>query len=374
MSFEQIRSLDPALQRIDELQRAIEGLKTVHPDAYARIMEGWAIESTYNSNNIEGSTLSLGDTALVYDGVRVEAPERDIRQAEGGFAALRFLRESVEQRAILSEALVMRAHELVFADAEDPHVRGAYRQTEVEITGTTFMPAPAIYVPERMESLVGSCSRSKRHPVITAALFHLEFESIHPFVNANGRTGRLISNFILMRAGYEPINVQAESRSRYINAIRSFQLDDDPFPFVEFFCTNLLERQERVRMLLSPQRVVAGTSNSDDRIAAYVAGDPVGAVDGADNARNGTDNPLVGTDNSGGALMGTVRITKNGRRILALLGEYGEMKSIEVATELGVSQRAASKALKKLVDAGAVESMGANRNRTYRLAHKTEGV
>lgn len=374
MSFEQIRSLDPTLQRIDELQREIEELKTARPDAYARIMEGWAIESTYNSNNIEGSTLSLGDTALVYDGARVEAPEQDIRQAEGGFAALRFLRESVEQRADLCEALVKRAHELAFADAEDPHVRGAYRQTEVEITGTTFMPAPAIYVPERMESLVGSCARSKRHPAITAALFHLEFESIHPFVNANGRTGRLMSNFILMRAGYEPINIQAESRSRYINAIRSFQLDDDPFPFVEFFCTNVLERQERVRMLLRPQRVVEGAGNRVGRIAAYVAGDPVGIVDGTDNGKNGTDNPLVGTDNSNNTPMGTVRITKNGRRILALLGRSGEMKSIEVATALGVSQRAASKALKKLVDAGAVEPAGANRNRTYRLARKTEAM
>ena len=246
MSFEQISSLEPELSRIDELQRLIDDLKVSYPDAYDRIMEGWAIESTYNSNNIEGSTLSLGDTALVYQGIRVDAPELDVRQAEGGFAALDFLRSSVSAGTTLSEALIKRAHELAFAEAKDPMTRGVYRLTEVEITGTDFMPSPAVFVPERVASLVESCNRSKRHPVITSALFHLEFESIHPFVNANGRTGRLMSNFLLMRAGFEPVNIQAESRARYINSLRAFQLDDDPFPFVDFFVSNLLERQIHV--------------------------------------------------------------------------------------------------------------------------------
>ena len=74
MSFEQLQSLNPVLRRIDEMQYEVDTLKVGNPDAYARLMEGWAIESTYNSNNIEGSTLSLGDTALVYDGVRVDGP------------------------------------------------------------------------------------------------------------------------------------------------------------------------------------------------------------------------------------------------------------------------------------------------------------
>ena len=242
MGFEQIRDLDPVLADIDALQEKITVAKKQKPDAYTRIMEGWAIESTYNSNNIEGSTLSLGDTALVYQGVSVNAPSDDIRQAEGGFAALRFLGEAIEEEADFSERLIKRAHELVYAEAQDPATRGVYRTTEVEITGIPFQPAPSVYVSERMESLVASILKSKKHVVVTAALFHLEFESIHPFVNANGRTGRLISNLLLMRAGYEPINIQAESRARYIAAIRAFQLEDDPYPFVAFFCLTLHER------------------------------------------------------------------------------------------------------------------------------------
>lgn len=250
MSFDRLAEISPMIEEIDRFQRSVNKLKKSKPDAYDRIMEAWAVESTYNSNNIEGSTLSLGDTALLYEGVQVKGPADDIRQAEGGFAALSFLRQSVSEGCRLTEAVLKRAHELIFAEAKDPALRGTYRTSEVEITGTAFQPTPAAYVPERMEQLIRSCSQSKRHPAVIAALFHLEFESTHPFVNANGRTGRLVSNLILMLAGYEPVNIQAESRARYISALRSFQLDDDPFPFVTFFCSNLCDRLSRTEQQL----------------------------------------------------------------------------------------------------------------------------
>lgn len=254
MGFAQLADISPTIEEIDRLQSHVDRLKASRPDAYDRIMEVWAVESTYNSNNIEGSTLSLGDTALLYEGAQVNGPENDIRQAEGGFAALGFLQRAVSEKAELTEDIVRRAHELIFAEAKDPSTRGTYRTTEVEITGTAFQPTPAVYVPERMEQLILSCSKSKRHPAVIAALFHLEFESIHPFVNANGRTGRLISNLILMLAGYEPVNIQAESRARYISALRSFQLKDDPFPFVAFFCSNLRDRLEKMAKQLEGEQ------------------------------------------------------------------------------------------------------------------------
>lgn len=265
------------LERIDALQLQVNELKSAQPDAYERLMESWAIESTYNSNNIEGSTLSLGDTALLYEGVAIDAPADDVHQAEGGFAALRFLREVVAAGVPFSEQVIKRAHELAFAEAKDPRVRGTYRTVEVEITGTEFHPSPAEFICERMDSLVGSVTRSHKHAAITAALFHLEFESIHPFVNANGRTGRLMSNLLLMQAGYEPVNIQAESRMRYIAAIRAFQLDDDPYPFVAFFCMNLAERLERVAALLGGEAaVVQAESTTASKLCSYLADDDEG--------------------------------------------------------------------------------------------------
>ena len=246
MSFGQLGELGVELDRIDGLQREVNALKSSRAGTYKKLMRQWVIESTYNSNNIEGSTLSLGETALLYEGERVDAPADDVRQAEGGFAALRFLDESLAGCADFDEQLIKRAHELAYAEAKDAVARGSYRTCEVEITGTSFEPAPAEYVAERMADLVRICNGSSRHPVMVAALFHLEFESIHPFVNANGRTGRLMSNYLLMRAGYEPVNIQAESRAHYIAAIRSFQCDDDPYPFAAFFCQCVEERLEFV--------------------------------------------------------------------------------------------------------------------------------
>lgn len=265
MSFDQLDTLNSLLRDVDEQQTRIDALKADHPDAYKRILDIWAVESTYNSNNIEGSTLSLGDTALLYEGADVNAPLREIKQAEGGFAALRFLQEVVEKghlssqgesAPLLTEKTIKRAHELLFAEALDSSTRGTYRREEVEITGTTFQVTSARYVQERMSSLVQSVNKSRRHAAITAALFHLEFESIHPFVNANGRTGRLVSNMILMKMGYEPVNIQAESRIRYIRTLRSFQVQDDPYPFVHFFCTNLFDRLKKIRGMLTeiPER------------------------------------------------------------------------------------------------------------------------
>lgn len=336
MSFEQIKELGPLLARIDSLQAEVDAAKAAEPDAYDRIMDSWAIESTYNSNNIEGSTLSLGDTALLYDGVQVDGPIDDIRQAEGGFAALRFLRKAVDEDDEFSEGLIRRAHELTYAEAKDPKARGNYRSVEVEITGTDFQPAPAVYVGERMGGLVASCAKSKRHPAVTAALFHLEFESIHPFINANGRTGRLMSNFLLMRSGFEPVNIQAESRARYIAAIRAFQEQDDPYPFVAFFCTNLAERLGKILGLLSKGvEPVVGPGVSD--IGSYLELE---------------ETPKYHADTLDDTLESA---------ILALLRDNPSMQQAEIAERIGKSLPTVKRAMKRLSDSGAVRRVGGKR-------------
>lgn len=321
MGFELIERLSPTIDKIDQLQARANTLKAAKPDAYDKIMEAWAIESTYNSNNIEGSTLSLGDTALLYAGEHVDAPADDIRQAEGGFAALDFLHKSVSDSSALSEGLIKRAHELLFAEAKDPLTRGAYRTVEVEITGTTFQPTPAIYIPERMEQLITSCAKSKRHPVIIAALFHLEFESIHPFVNANGRTGRLISNYILMNSGYEPVNIQAESRARYISTLRAFQVEDDPLPFVAFFCENLLDRLIKIEAQLSGTAAPA----KEQRRSAFEAF--AYEVDAFGPAISQEARPAA-----------TDQVTDQVVRLLAALGD-GEKSASEIMAALGLKHK-----------------------------------
>ncbi len=349
MSFELIGKLSPTIDKIDQMQARTNELKAANPDAYDKIMDAWAVESTYNSNNIEGSTLSLGDTALLYAGVHVGAPTDDIRQAEGGFAALDFLRKAVSEGSTLSESLVKRAHELLFAEAKDPLMRGAYRAVEVEITGTTFQPTPAIYVQERMGQLISSCTRSKRHPAIIAALFHLEFESIHPFVNANGRTGRLISNYILMSSGYEPVNIQAESRARYISTLRAFQMEDDPLPFVAFFCENLLDRLIKIEAQLSG----AGTLINKQRRSAFEAF--AYEVDALDRTAAQEAMPPTDQVNAFRPLAGD-QVTDQVARLLAALGEE-EKSASEIMVSLGLRHKPSFREsyLRPALDLGLIE-------------------
>lgn len=252
MGFQDLKILNENLARIDAKQQQINTLRSQNPDAYERIAWNWAVTSSYNSNAIEGSTMTLGDTALVFEGVDdLDADPDEIAQSKGAKAAINYMRELLKIKAPLSETLILAIHKLVYEDALIEAARGSYRTTEVEITGTSFEPCPAMYVPERMAELIASIVSSKRHPAIVAALFHLEFESIHPFVNANGRTGRLLSNYLLMLNGYEPTNIQASGRADYIAALRAFQLNDDPYPFVRLFVDNLEQNIDKTIELLT---------------------------------------------------------------------------------------------------------------------------
>ena len=253
MSFTQLHTLDATLAELDRLQERVRVLRDQYPDAYERFIKSWSVSSSYNSNAIEGSTMSLGDTALVFEGVEdVDATSEEIAQAKGAKAALDYVLSCVAKNLTLSESIVLKTHKLMYEDAKDPATRGCYRTVEVEITGTDFDLCPAQYIPERMASLLSSVAASKRHPAIVAALFHLEFESIHPFINANGRTGRILSNYILMEHDYVPVDIHATGRKDYIQAIRAFQLNDDPYPFVVLFVGALEDNIKKVLSLLDP--------------------------------------------------------------------------------------------------------------------------
>jgi len=354
MSFEQLAELDPVLERIDGLQKQVDELKVAQPDAYARIEENFAVESTYNSNNIEGSTLSLGDTALLFEGVSVDAPADDVHQAEGGFAALKFMREAVAAGEPFGEQLIKRAHELIFAEARDPKTRGAYRTVDVEITGIEFQPAPAVYVPERMEALVRSINRSRRHAAIKAALFHLEFECIHPFINANGRTGRLMSNLLLMQEGYEPVNIQAESRARYIAAIQAFSLDDDPYPFVAFFCFSLLERLEKVASLLGGAETETPEPEPASPIEEY--------LDGEETPQSATaDSPKCND------------CTLDEIHLLKELAANPRLTQAELAEKIGKSVRTVKTMTVRLQENGLLKREGGKRNGHWVVLADLEG-
>lgn len=236
--------------RIDALKTRISKLRPLTQGESKRLREEFLVEFTYNSNAIEGNTLTLRETALVLEGVTVaKKPLRDHLEAVGHRDAFLYVQRLVAEKAPLSEKVIKDVHSLVLMDR--PNDKGVYRRIPVAITGARHEPLHPYLVPELMERLIAAQKGVKRHPIENAAVFHLDFEGTHPFIDGNGRTGRLLLNLMLMRYGYPPVDVKLADKTRYYACFDSYNDDDDAAPMVEMVSEYLTERLERYLEILS---------------------------------------------------------------------------------------------------------------------------
>jgi len=190
------------------------------------------VRFVYNSNSIEGSTLTLGETALVLDGEFVpDRPGRDYFAARGSADGMAYYRKALKEGQTVSEDLVLNVHERTALDCQ-PASRGVYRQYPVYLRGSQVVPANWAGVPELMSTLFAAYADSSQHPLYKAAAFHAMFEHIHPFGDGNGRTGRLLLNFMLEQAGYPPIAISADNRTGYLQAVELWQVEGDAQPLL----------------------------------------------------------------------------------------------------------------------------------------------
>lgn len=218
--------------RIDALKEQLDQRRPLTVGELKRLQEEFLVEYTYNSNAIEGNTLTLQETALVLEGITIDQkPLKDHLEAVGHKDAFLYVQELVKDKVQFSEAVIKQIHTLVLMDRPDD--RGIYRRIPVRIMGAYHTPPDPTMVPEMIEKLVVEFEKKKMHPIESAALFHLKFEGIHPFVDGNGRTGRLILNLFLMQNGYPPINVKFADRKRYYDAFDSYYRDNDMSAMVD---------------------------------------------------------------------------------------------------------------------------------------------
>ena len=172
-------------------------------------------------NVIEGNTLTLRETDLVLKGLTIDQkPLKDHMEAVGHKEAFEFVRELVKDNVPISEIIIKQIHYLVLADKKED--RGAYRRVPVRIMGAKNEPVQPYLIAPKMEQLLQEYAESKEHIVTKLARFHIEFEGIHPFIDGNGRTGRLLVNLELMKAGYPPIDIKFTDRIAYYNAFDEF--------------------------------------------------------------------------------------------------------------------------------------------------------
>ncbi len=222
--IEQIQSMRPLTQwELRELQKSL------------RVME------VYNSNAIEGNTLTLGETKLIIeDGITIGGKTtREMHEAEGLARAIDALLVGDLE---ISEDTILMFHRLIMQSIDDENA-GKYRKIQVYISGDDHRPPKASEVAELMKELIvwyhssldkvssspllgDELYRRRRlggglHPVFLSSEFHYRFVRIHPFVDGNGRTARLLSNLILMSHGYPMIIVPIVRRADYISALHS---------------------------------------------------------------------------------------------------------------------------------------------------------
>ena len=201
------------------------------------------IEHTYNSNAIEGNTLTLQETATVLEGITIgKKPLKDHLEAVGYKRAFEFVEELATEQRPLDEAVIRSIHALILAHRRED--AGMYRRVPVRIAGAATEPVQPYLIQPKMEELLWDMEHTyaELHVVETVALFHLRFESIHPFIDGNGRTGRLLMNLQLIRAGLPPINVKFTDRQRYYEAFEAYAQSESPLLMVQLVAEYVRER------------------------------------------------------------------------------------------------------------------------------------
>ena len=220
------RSKESLLSRIDRKKQELAGKRPLTEGELERLGEEFSIEYTYNSNAIEGNTLTLRETDLVLRGLTIDQkPLKDHLEAIGHKEAFDYVKELVKENAPLTERVIKQIHYLVLADKKDD--RGVYRRVPVRIMGAHHEPVQPYLIEPAMERLLRDYAASEEHIVTKLARFHIEVEGVHPFIDGNGRTGRLLVNLELMKAGYPPIDIKFADRVAYYNAFDAFYVKHD---------------------------------------------------------------------------------------------------------------------------------------------------
>lgn len=209
-------------RRILEKKKRLDGHRPLLPVLVARLRKELMIEYTYNSNAIEGNTLTLRETRLVVEeGVTIGGKSiKEHLEAKNHPEAIRFIEELINADKEIDEEEVLHLHKLILHDIDEN--AGRYRTSGVRITGASFMPPPSKKVRPMILELLQWLRNNPDEltPIELVAIFHHRFVQIHPFTEGNGRTARLLMNAILMKHGYPFIaNITVRDRAKYLKTL-----------------------------------------------------------------------------------------------------------------------------------------------------------
>ncbi|MCP4714558.1 MAG: Fic family protein [Deltaproteobacteria bacterium] len=242
--------IESLMQEIDNLQNSINEKRPLYPERWSAVTEKLKMEWTYDSNAIEGSTLTLGETIFfLREGLTVEGkPLKDFLDARNHVDAIDFMYDVVSDQRPVSEGLIKEVNALLlkgveYTDAVDPSGKktkkkatpGQYKKapnTVIQLDGTIYEYTDPLHVTAEMEALISwiNVKVDSEHGLLTGTVAHHNIARIHPFDDGNGRVARMLMNLIFMKKGLPPAVIRNELRRQYLDALsRADKGDMEPF-------------------------------------------------------------------------------------------------------------------------------------------------
>jgi Fic family protein len=222
INWQEIQDFDAHLIRLEHKKKQLDDRRPLPDIALQKIKEGLFLEWTYNSNSIEGNTLSLNETRIVLEeGMTVKGKSlKEHFEITNHHEAIEYLERIVYSGYSLSERDILDVHFLVLNKIEKNYA-GRLRNGGVRITGTNFSPPNASHVSTLLSELISFVNSNEKRlsDEVLATLFHHRFVWIHPFFDGNGRTVRLVMNLLLMRSGFPPAIILKIDRKKYYDAL-----------------------------------------------------------------------------------------------------------------------------------------------------------
>ena len=219
------------LEEVNKLKTWLDSFRPLSPVIVEELKKLYDVQFTYNSNAIEGNTLTQSETELVLSkGITVGGKTlQEHLEVIGHKEAIDYVESLSRQQQSLGEWEIKQVHNLILRKIA-PEEAGRYRQLDVKAAGTNYLYPAHYLIPQLMTDFtdwLNSESAQNLHPVEYAVMAHYRFVSIHPFRDGNGRTGRLLMNLLLLQAGYPIVIISNERRNDYINAIAYGQSNND---------------------------------------------------------------------------------------------------------------------------------------------------
>jgi Fic family protein len=237
---------------IDGLKEKLDQHRPLSPAIVKNLQEDLIVRWTYHSNAIEGNTLTLLETKVVLEGITVGGKAlREHFEAINHRNAIYYVEDIIKKQEPFSEWQIRNIHQLIFKNIDDDNA-GRYRQQNVLISGATTTPPDYTLLADKMAQFVNwyNSEAGQLHPIERAAKVHADFVSIHPFIDGNGRTSRLLMNLELMKAGYPPCVIKVENRLAYYDALDQWMAHGKTEPFIQLVADAVLEGFKPYQVIL----------------------------------------------------------------------------------------------------------------------------